>query len=184
MHKCEPSFTSIATPAIKYCNKCCKSGHSFEECQERKIVCPFCGGDHKSADCKQANDPKCLNCNGQHPAFSCPERSKTPESPKETAPILPQKTPPAKDLPAIMQDMMEEHPGQLPQNPDCPLRMPITENDVEIAIHRGKNTAPGRPDSINRKTMKQLPNTIYPILALLIRMSEIRIFSESVEMCE
>ncbi|KAG5862245.1 hypothetical protein JTB14_025396 [Gonioctena quinquepunctata] len=38
---------------------------------------------------------------------------------------------------------------------------------VEIAIHRGKNTAPG-PDSINRKTMKQLPNTIYPILALLM----------------
>ncbi|KAG5861604.1 hypothetical protein JTB14_034058 [Gonioctena quinquepunctata] len=93
MHKCEPSFTSISTPTIKYCNECCKSGHSFEECQERKIVCPFCGGDHKSADCKQANDPKYLNCDGQHPAFShkCPERSKTLESPKETAPILPQK---------------------------------------------------------------------------------------------
>ncbi|KAG5883788.1 hypothetical protein JTB14_036665 [Gonioctena quinquepunctata] len=45
--------------------------------------------------------------------------------------------------------------------------MPITENDVEIAIDRGKNTAQG-PDSINRKTMKQLPNTIYPILALLM----------------
>ncbi|KAG5888455.1 hypothetical protein JTB14_017184 [Gonioctena quinquepunctata] len=45
--------------------------------------------------------------------------------------------------------------------------MPISENDVETAIHRGKNTAPG-PDSINRKTMKQLPNTIYPILALLM----------------
>ncbi|KAG5873054.1 hypothetical protein JTB14_007691 [Gonioctena quinquepunctata] len=43
--------------------------------------------------------------------------------------------------------------------------MPISENDFEIAIHRGKNPAPG-PDSINRKSMKQLPNTIYPILAL------------------
>ncbi|KAG5862247.1 hypothetical protein JTB14_025398 [Gonioctena quinquepunctata] len=41
MHKCEPSFTSIAKPTIKYCNKCCKSGHSFDECQERNIVCPF-----------------------------------------------------------------------------------------------------------------------------------------------
>ncbi|KAG5862432.1 hypothetical protein JTB14_009994 [Gonioctena quinquepunctata] len=45
--------------------------------------------------------------------------------------------------------------------------MPISENDVDIAIHRGKNTAPG-PDSTNRKTMKQLPNTIDPILALLM----------------
>ncbi|KAG5872933.1 RNA-directed DNA polymerase from mobile element jockey, partial [Gonioctena quinquepunctata] len=59
------------------------------------------------------------------------------------------------------------HPGQLPTNPNCPLRTPISEFDVEVAIHRGKNTAPG-PDSINRKTMKRLPNTIYPILALLM----------------
>ncbi|KAG5869016.1 hypothetical protein JTB14_025905 [Gonioctena quinquepunctata] len=76
MHKCEPSFTAIATPQIKYCNKCCKSGHIFEECQERKMVCPFCGGEHRSADCKQTPEPKCLNCNGLRPAFShkCPER--------------------------------------------------------------------------------------------------------------
>ncbi|KAG5863860.1 hypothetical protein JTB14_031613 [Gonioctena quinquepunctata] len=59
------------------------------------------------------------------------------------------------------------HPGQLPTNPNCPLRTAISELDVEIAIHRGKNTAPG-PDSINRETMKRLPNTIYPILALLM----------------
>ncbi|KAG5873055.1 hypothetical protein JTB14_007692 [Gonioctena quinquepunctata] len=109
MHKCEPSFTSIAKPQIKYCKKCCKSGHSFDECQEKKIVCPFCGGDHKSADCKQTNDPKCLNCDGHHPALShkCLERSEIPESPKETAPISPAKSPPAKDLPNMMQVMIE-----------------------------------------------------------------------------
>ncbi|KAG5883786.1 hypothetical protein JTB14_036663 [Gonioctena quinquepunctata] len=67
MHKCEPSYTAISKPQIKYCNKCCKSGHSFEECQERKLVCPFCGGEHRSADCKQTTEPKCLNCNGLLP---------------------------------------------------------------------------------------------------------------------
>ncbi|KAG5860969.1 hypothetical protein JTB14_023886 [Gonioctena quinquepunctata] len=76
-----------------------------------------------------------------------------------------------------------EHPGQLPQNPDCALGMPITENDVEIAIHRGKNTAPG-PYSINRKTMKQLPNTIYPIIALLMNACLKIAFFRGVEMCE
>ncbi|KAG5876342.1 hypothetical protein JTB14_003665 [Gonioctena quinquepunctata] len=140
MHKCEPSFTSISTPTIKYCNKCCKSGHSFEECQERKIVCPFCGGDHKSADCKQTSEPKCLNCNGRHPAFSfkCPERAKIPESPKETAPILPIKTPPAKDHPIIMQDMMENgipyQKHELPrafENVDC-LAVDILQNGENI----------------------------------------------------
>ncbi|KAG5864277.1 hypothetical protein JTB14_021252 [Gonioctena quinquepunctata] len=59
------------------------------------------------------------------------------------------------------------HPGQIPTNPNCPLRTPISEFDIEVAIHRGKNTAPG-PDSINRQTMKRLPNTIYPILAHLM----------------
>ncbi|KAG5888454.1 hypothetical protein JTB14_017183 [Gonioctena quinquepunctata] len=78
IHKCEPSFSAIASPMIKYCNKCCKSGHLFGECQERKMVCPFCGGEHRSAECKQAMEPKCPNCNGLHPAFShkCTERKK------------------------------------------------------------------------------------------------------------
>ncbi|KAG5875128.1 hypothetical protein JTB14_015455 [Gonioctena quinquepunctata] len=73
------------------------------------MVCPFCGGEHKSADCKQTTDPKCLNCNGHHPAFShkCLERNKVPESPQQTAPILPAKIPPAQDLPNIMKAVME-----------------------------------------------------------------------------
>ncbi|KAG5875221.1 hypothetical protein JTB14_003986 [Gonioctena quinquepunctata] len=99
-------ISAIATPQIKYCNKCCKSGHSFDECQERKMVCPFCGGEHKSADCKQTTEPKCLNCNGHHPAFSH-KRKKVPESPQQTAPILPVKLPQAPDLPNIMKTIME-----------------------------------------------------------------------------
>ncbi|KAG5863105.1 hypothetical protein JTB14_014925 [Gonioctena quinquepunctata] len=109
MHKCEPSFAAIATPQVEYCNKCCKSGHLLEECQERKMVCPFCSGEHRSAECKQTSEPKCLNCNGLHPAFShkCPERKKAPESIKQSAPILPIKLPPAPDLPNMMKTVME-----------------------------------------------------------------------------
>ncbi|KAG5864548.1 hypothetical protein JTB14_018770 [Gonioctena quinquepunctata] len=62
IHRCEPSLTSqITLPKIKYCNKCCKNGHLWDEFPERKIVCPFCGGDHKSTECEKPNEPKCIN---------------------------------------------------------------------------------------------------------------------------
>ncbi|KAG5862433.1 hypothetical protein JTB14_009995 [Gonioctena quinquepunctata] len=94
---------------MKYFNKCCKSGHVFDECQERKIICPFCGGDHKDADCKQFSDPKCLNCDGHHPAFSqkCLERNRAPGNPQPSAPILPIETPPAQEPPNMMRALKE-----------------------------------------------------------------------------
>ncbi|KAG5863676.1 hypothetical protein JTB14_002743 [Gonioctena quinquepunctata] len=109
IHRCEPSTTAISKPLIKYCNKCCKSGHLYDECQERKMLCPFCGGEHRSAECKQTSEPKCLNCQGLHPAFShkCPERKKAPETPQQIAPILPVKLPLATDLPNAMKTVME-----------------------------------------------------------------------------
>ncbi|KAG5858632.1 hypothetical protein JTB14_005572 [Gonioctena quinquepunctata] len=111
IHRCEPSLTSqITLPKIKYRNKCCKNGHLWDECPERKIVCPFCGGDHKSTECEKMNEPKCINCQGAHPSFSmkCPERMKTPETPAETAPITPPKVAPLKNLP-FENKLMIEH---------------------------------------------------------------------------
>ncbi|KAG5863101.1 hypothetical protein JTB14_014921 [Gonioctena quinquepunctata] len=57
------------------------------------MKCPFCGGEHKSAECNKVEEPKCPNCEGNHPAFSmkCPKRKIEPTSTKETAPILPSK---------------------------------------------------------------------------------------------
>ncbi|KAG5863104.1 hypothetical protein JTB14_014924 [Gonioctena quinquepunctata] len=57
------------------------------------MKCPFCGGEHKSAECTKVEEPKCPNCEGNHPAFSmkCPKRKIEQTSTKEIAPILPTK---------------------------------------------------------------------------------------------
>ncbi|KAG5863862.1 hypothetical protein JTB14_031615 [Gonioctena quinquepunctata] len=111
MHRCEPSFTAqITVPKIKYCNKCCKNGHTWDECSEKKTICTFCSGEHKSIDCEKPNDPKCSNCEGPHPTFSpkCPDRKRIPETPAETAPINPPKVQPLKNL-SFESRMMIEH---------------------------------------------------------------------------
>lgn len=54
------------------CYNCQKFGHTSSKCQSGKI-CPFCGEDaHETSECNRPR--KCVNCNGDHPAFfrSCP----------------------------------------------------------------------------------------------------------------
>ncbi|KAG5863107.1 hypothetical protein JTB14_014927 [Gonioctena quinquepunctata] len=94
---------------IKYCSRCCKNGHDIAECKEN-LKCAFCGGDHKSAECTKINEPKCPNCEGNHPAFSmkCPNRKVEPACTKETAPILPTKDrAPLEHMSGSMIDMSE-----------------------------------------------------------------------------
>lgn len=55
------------------CYSCFNYRHSSKKCTNKKI-CGKCGGDpHDSNDCGQ--NPKCINCNGPHPAFdrNCPK---------------------------------------------------------------------------------------------------------------
>ena len=54
------------------CYKCQKFGHGSRSCRG-KLICQTCGEeDHESTDCK--TEPKCVNCQGSHPASSkqCP----------------------------------------------------------------------------------------------------------------
>ncbi|KAG5880038.1 hypothetical protein JTB14_034846 [Gonioctena quinquepunctata] len=100
------------------------NGHLWDECPERKIVCPFCGGDHKSTECEKPNEPKCIDCEGAHPSFSlkCPERMKIFETSAETAPITPPKVALLKNLPHENRLMIEHQllmfMNLMPQNRD------------------------------------------------------------------
>lgn len=45
---------------INQCNKCQGYNHSFVKCT--KIKCSFCAGDHKSEECDNKKEKKCVNC--------------------------------------------------------------------------------------------------------------------------
>ena len=59
------------------CFKCQKFGHSKTHCNRARAICARCGkeghGDKEPADCQA--DPKCPNCQGDHPAYdkTCPK---------------------------------------------------------------------------------------------------------------
>ena len=66
-----PVETFIANPLR--CFNCQKFGHGKNTCN-RTLVCAKCGkSDHHDGDCRE--QPHCVNCSGNHPAFSkeCPE---------------------------------------------------------------------------------------------------------------
>ena len=55
------------------CFNCQKFGHGKNTCN-RTLVCAKCGkDDHHDTECRE--QPHCINCSGNHPAFSkeCPE---------------------------------------------------------------------------------------------------------------
>ncbi|CAG9815982.1 unnamed protein product [Phaedon cochleariae] len=85
----EPSNPNPIPPIPKYCSRCAENGHSLEECKNR-ISCPHCGEEHKPQQCPKIQNPKCKNCNGDHPAFSpkCPKRAEPPQTPSEVAPVV------------------------------------------------------------------------------------------------
>ena len=64
---------------IKPCYNCFGYDHATRECnQERKTVCAFCASEnHKQKDCTN-NEPKCVNCGGDHRtlAAACPIRKR------------------------------------------------------------------------------------------------------------
>ena len=53
------------------CFHCQRFGHHRNSCK-RNIVCAICSESHDGKECK--NEPKCFNCDGDHPSFarSCP----------------------------------------------------------------------------------------------------------------
>uniref|UniRef100_A0A6P7FGY5 Uncharacterized protein LOC114330067 n=1 Tax=Diabrotica virgifera virgifera TaxID=50390 RepID=A0A6P7FGY5_DIAVI len=99
---CEaPRTFAIARPTSKYCSRCCKSGHEITECEQRRVVCPNCGGgDHKAAECPSQNNPTCPNCKGKHPAWhpSCPKRQEEPRTVKEYKPLAVERRSPSATL--------------------------------------------------------------------------------------
>ena len=66
-------------PLPRQCIKCWKFGHSIKYCKSELYVCPICGAKgHQKDNCTQKAIKKCVNCQGNHPAFakSCLEYKK------------------------------------------------------------------------------------------------------------
>ncbi|XP_052758319.1 uncharacterized protein LOC128202345 [Galleria mellonella] len=58
------------------CFTCYKFGHGSSSCRSKQ-VCSICAGAHDYRSCINKDNPKCVNCNGQHVAVSnsCPTKS-------------------------------------------------------------------------------------------------------------
>ena len=66
-------------PAPRQCSKCWRYGHGYKYCQTELDVCPICGAEgHQKDNCTNNSNKKCINCRGNHPAFSksCAEYKK------------------------------------------------------------------------------------------------------------
>ena len=66
-------------PAPRQCAKCWKYGHGSKYCKSDLHVCPICGmTGHQKDNCSQKTNKMCVNCHGNHPAFSkaCAEYKK------------------------------------------------------------------------------------------------------------
>ena len=66
-------------PAPRQCVKCWKYGHGYKYCKVELYVCPICGvGGHQKDNCTDKINKTCINCQGNHPAFSrsCAEYKK------------------------------------------------------------------------------------------------------------
>ena len=58
-------------PAPRQCVKCWQYGHGINYCKAKCYKCPICGMEgHQKDDCTNKTNKVCINCQGNHPAFS------------------------------------------------------------------------------------------------------------------
>ena len=58
-------------PAPHQCSKCWKFGHGIKYCKSNFFTCPICSTKgHQKDNCTEKNSRICVNCQGNHPAFS------------------------------------------------------------------------------------------------------------------
>ena len=58
-------------PTPRQCNKCWKFGHGTSYCKADTYTCPICSlKGHQKDGCKENTSKTCINCQGNHPAFS------------------------------------------------------------------------------------------------------------------
>ena len=57
-------------PSPRQCGKCWKYGHGIKYCRSENFVCPICGEHGHLKNSCNSNTKLCVNCKGEHPAFS------------------------------------------------------------------------------------------------------------------
>ena len=66
-------------PAPHQCSKCWRYGHGYKFCKAELHTCPICSAKgHQKDNCTENINKTCINCKGNHPAFSrsCSEYKK------------------------------------------------------------------------------------------------------------